>query len=358
MPVVLRYRLFVACCLCMLAALTDIAPAANPASTQWSQFRGNGGAGVAASDQVFLRPGDDGKLVWRAESTGIGWSSPVLHENRLWMTSAETVPVSEAVKKERLAGDPMGGMKTVVGSVVLRAVCIDADNGDVLVDKELTTIQSPNPIHPMNGFASPTAAIAGDRVVLHFGQYGTFCLNADSGDVLWKQRIVFSDSVGPGSSPMIDGDVVVITCDGTNEQFVTGLSMTDGSEKWRTKRPAIDAGNPEFQKAYCTPLIATIGGRRQAIITGAQWCCSYDPQTGDEWWRFDFGPGFSVATMPILAGDAIVISTGYMAGDLVAIDPTGSGDVTKTHQRWRQSRGGPKKPSLSYADGRVFCISD
>ncbi|MEM6362863.1 MAG: PQQ-binding-like beta-propeller repeat protein, partial [Planctomycetota bacterium] len=226
------------------------------------------------------------------------------------------------------------------------------------VNRVLANVNDPGPIHPMNGFASPTPAVAGDKVICHFGQYGTFCLDAGSGETLWTQTLPCDDSVGPGSSPVVVGDNVIITCDGIDQQYVAALSLADGTLAWRTSRPPMRTSNVEFQKAYCTPTIVDVDGQTQVIITGAQWCVAYDPMSGKEIWRFDHGSGFSVATMALPVGDVVVFSSGYTSPELFAIEPTGQGNVTSTHLRWRMARNVPTKPSLA-SDGKLlYVISD
>lgn len=327
-------------------------------TSHWAQFRGTDGTGTAkAVAQPPTQWKSDRQTTWEVEIPGIGWSSPVYSSDKIWLTSAVTTKMSDAEIAEKLKGDKMASIKTLAASVELHAICVDINSGKILHDITLGKVDNPKPINPMNSYASPTPTISDGKVVCHFGNYGTWCLNETSGDVIWNKQFVVKHSVGPGSSPVIFGDKVIIVCDGMDLQYVVGLDLHTGEQIWKTDRPPIRAIDGEHRKAYCTPILIEVNGSKQAIIPCAQWIAGYDPDTGQEIWRADHGNGFSLTTMPVYESDLIIFSTGYMKGELVAVDPTGSGDVTSTAIAWRARRG-PKVPSLIGNEGRIYAISD
>ncbi|MEO1525172.1 MAG: PQQ-binding-like beta-propeller repeat protein [Planctomycetota bacterium] len=329
--------------------------AASAKSADWNQFRGPAGQGVSPNPLKSLAF-DSPR--WRTPLKGVGWSSPATDGKRIWLTAAVTTKASDEQRRAKLTGVQFAQMKDVAGSVELLAHCVDLESGKIVVSRSLGMVDDPNPIHPMNSYASPTAAIAGDRVICHYGGYGTWCLDVSSGETLWKQRLVVDDSVGPGSSPIIVDGIVILICDGIDQQFVAGLSLQTGEVAWKTNRPPLRTNNPEFKKAYSTPLIVDVAGKKQAVAVGAQWVCGYDPKTGNELWRADYGDGFSTTPMPILTGGMLVFATGYMRPELVALDPNGEGDITETNIKWRTNKGIPAKPS-PVSDGKsIFVISD
>ena len=353
----MRFYLRVFLVVQMATVLSSAVLMAQPAC-EWSQFRGSGGMGIAASPMVTTNLDVEQNLVWKSNVAGVGWSSPVSDGEKLWMTAAIITDATKEQRAKRLANVQMAQMKDVAGMAELQAVCLDAISGKLLFQQTLAVVDSPNPIHPMNSYASPTPAVSEDRVIFHFGGYGTWCLDKDTGKTQWTQQLVVDDSVGPGSSPVIVGDKVLIVCDGIDQQFVAALGMADGGIVWRTTRPPMRASNGEFQKAYSTPLVINVNGQTQAVVPGAQWCVAYDPQDGRELWQADHGSGFSVTPMAIYADGLVVFSTGYTSPELVAVDPSGTGDVTNTHIRWRIRRNAPTKPSLTSDAGRLYAISD
>lgn len=323
----------------------------------WTQFRGTTGTGTANASAKPATTWTDEQLVWSTDIPGTGWSSPVYHGDHMWMTSAITKPMSEEEIAKKLAGDRLAQIKTIANTVTMYAICVNVNNGEIIHDIELSTTSEAEPINPLNSYASPTPAIADGKVVCHFGSYGTWCLNAKSGERVWNRRYAIKHSVGPGSSPVITNDKVILVCDGTDLQYIVALDLASGAEVWKTDRPPIRATDGEYRKAYCTPLVIDIDGKKQAVIPGAQWIVAYEPETGNEIWRADHGDGFSLTPMPVYESGLIVFSTGYMKGEFVAVDPTGKGDVTKTHLKWR-ARNAPKMPSFLAHEGLIYSVSD
>lgn len=334
-----------AACLMMLLVLSR--PAA--AMQEWSQFLGPGSEATAPADSRPPVTWTEDDYAWVAEVPGTGWSSPVYANGRVWLTTAILAEADSGGESSRRSSQPE--------SVDLRALCYDLETGALLVNRSLKVIENPPAINPLNSFASPTPVIVDGRVICHFGSFGTWCLDASSGRTLWETAYVVKHSVGPGSSPVVDGNRVLLVCDGTDQQYVVAVDLQTGSELWKTERPSMRATDGENRKAYCTPLITELAGRRQAIIPTAQWVISYDPETGEEIWRADHGDGFSVTPVPTEEGGLVVFSTGFMRPEFVAIDPSGEGDVTQTHIRWR-ARNAPTMASMVSADGRMYGVSD
>lgn len=323
----------------------------------WNQFRGAKGDGLSSSTDL---PVDfaSSKTVWKTAIPGMGWSSPVVSDGYIWITTAEASTASAAEIAKKTKGVQFAKIKTVASNVKLQAVCVDAATGAVVHSKLLRDVDDPDLINPLNSYASPTCAIVGDRVICHFGSYGTWCMNKKTGEELWKNALVIDHSVGPGSSPIVADGIVLIVCDGIDQQFVAGLDLTTGEQVWRTARPKMRASNGEFQKAYSTPLIIDVDGNTQAVIPGAQWMCAYDPKTGDEIWRADCGNGFSTTPMAVYEAGLVVCSTGFMSPNLVAVNPAGSGDVTKSHIVWNSSKGGSTMPTAVASGGLLYSMSD
>jgi outer membrane protein assembly factor BamB len=324
----------------------------------WPQFRGVRGDGVAIAAGTPVKISES-NTVWKTAIPGSGWSSPVYVGDHIWLTAADTQAASaEAIAKKK-QGAQFADMKTAAGSVKLRAVCVHAQTGKVLHNVMLRSVNDPDLIHPLNSYASPTPAIHEDRVVCHFGSYGTWCLNAMTGEKIWEQNTLIVDhSVGPGSSPVIVDDIVIIAFDGIDKQFVAGLSLADGTTSWKTPRPKMRATNGEYQKAYSTPLVIDVDGKLQAVLPGAQWMCAYEPATGREIWRADCGSGFSTTPMAVYDAGLVICSTGFMRPALVAVNPSGTGDVTKTNIVWNARQGGSTMPTAVAYNGMIYSMGD
>lgn len=345
----------------MLATLLLAGVATTVPSTllagDWDQFRGpagNGIAGVSGTPTDFSAD----QFAWQTEIPGVGWSSPVIAGNQIWLTTAETVAASQAEIAKKKKGVQFAKIKTAAGEVTLRAICVNSDSGKIIHNIKLAAVDNPDLINPLNSYASPTCVVQNGNVICHFGSYGTWSLNRESGDINWKTALVIDHSVGPGSSPVISGNNVLIVCDGIDQQYVAALNIETGEQQWKTDRPPIKATNGEFRKAYSTPLIIEVAGQTQAIIPGAQWMCAYAPETGKELWRADCGAGFSTTPMAVYESGLVICSTGFMAPELVAINPEGSGDITDTNIVWRSKQGGSTMPTAVAKSGLVYSISD
>ncbi|NQV27521.1 MAG: PQQ-like beta-propeller repeat protein [Rhodopirellula sp.] len=198
----------------------------------------------------------------------------------------------------------------------------------------------------------------GNRLYVHFGVNGTACLNAETGDVLWRRSIPVFYSVGAGSSPVVYEDLLILVCDGIDQQFVMALDTITGETVWKADRPPKRAEDGQLQKAYSTPLVIHHEGQDQLIVPSAQWVVSYAPSTGKEIWRVDHGDGFSTIPRPVFGHGLVYICTGYSQSQLLAIRVDGKGDVTDSHVVWKAQRQISRNPSPLLADELLFVISD
>jgi outer membrane protein assembly factor BamB len=331
------------------AALTLGADATGP----WPQFRGPTGQGIADAAALPVHWSETEGVKWKTALPGRAWSSPVIANGHIWVTTAEERETGEN------AEDPKGGQPArTAAEVKLSAIRIDLASGEADPPIELFTVAKPPAIHGLNSFASPTPVIADGRVVCHFGTMGTACVDAESGAVLWRRKFEINHIVGPGSSPVVHNGMAILTCDGGDKQFIVAVDLKSGDDVWTVDRPPMREENPDLKKAYCTPLIYTAGGREQMVIPGAQWFIAYDPSTGKEIWRIDHGAGYSNVPAPVCDGEKVYLDTGFNKGQLWAVRADGTGDVSETHVAWRQTQQMPTMPSPVMADGRIFVISD
>ena len=151
-------------------------------------------------------------MTWKTEIPGRGWSSPIVVGERIWLTTAEATAIPSQKREKKLDDSVYRDYRDqlqVHASVTCFAVEVAAATGELLASIELFTCDDPPPIHSTNGYASPTPVSDGKRLVCHFGSLGTACLEMESGQVLWKQRLMFDEITGPGSSPALAGNIVI-----------------------------------------------------------------------------------------------------------------------------------------------------
>lgn len=341
----------------VLSSVTNnLAFGCQSSGNDWLQFRGSAATSTTDSELPVTWTSDQ-NCKWRLKLPGRGWSSPVHADGIAWMTSAIERAASPEEIEEKLKGLQFSRIKTAAASVEFHALAVDLESGKLLHDIVLGRSDDPQPINPMNSFASPTPVVSDGKVVCHFGAYGTWCLDANTGEKLWQTRYVIDHSVGPGSSPIVVDSKVILACDGCDQQFVAAVRLEDGEEVWKTSRPPIRDTNGEFRKGYCTPVVCSIDGSQQIVVTGSQWICSYAPDSGKEIWRLDYGRGYSMTGQPFMIQDMIVFPTGYDNHEFVAFTPEGTGELAANEIRWRK-RGAPSMSSSVISGSRIFSVGD
>lgn len=327
------------------------------AGDEWPQFRGPDGQGHSDAVGLPVTWSETENIVWKTPLPGKGWSSPVVADGRIWLTTAIETLLTEEQRKERLAKDPFASQLALAAHLSLRAICIDFKSGKILFDKELFSHDNPDPIHLTNSYASPTAILDAGRLYCHFGNYGTACLDATSGSIIWQTRLPLQHNVGPGSSPVLVDKLLVLNCDGVDKQYVTALDAETGEEAWKVDRPPFDGGDGDHHKAFCTPLVIEVAGKKQVISCGAQRVIAYEPQTGRSIWQVDYGKGFSNVPRPVFGNGMVYICTGFMDHQLWALRPDGEGNVTDTHVVWKQDKQIPDQPSPILVGNEIYVVS-
>ena len=193
--------------------------------------------------------------------------------------------------------------------------------------------------------------LEGDRVYVHFGAEGTAALTT-TGEIVWKARLSYESQHGNGGSPVLYGDLLIVSCDGSDDAFVVALDKRTGKVRWKTSRrlPA--------DQAYSTPLVIRVGDRDELVSVGAYRAAAYDPQTGKEIWRVGYADGFSNVPRPVYGHGLVYIATGFQQPSLLAVRADGAGDVTKTHIAWTLKRGAPLTPSPLVVGDELYIVND
>jgi len=336
------------------------------AADNWPQFRGPTGQGIVTSGDAPTVWSETQNVRWKTPLPGRGWSSPVVEGDQIWLTTAvEQFAPSDDGRKP---GPPQTASETpheesVEGKLTLQALCIDRATGQIVHTIDLFDTADIKPVHSLNSYASPTPVIEPGRLYCHFGTYGNACVDTQTGQVLWRRKLPLMHYVGPGSSPVLYDNLLLLTCDGADKQYVTALDTQTGDTVWKTDRPPLRTKNPDFQKSYCTPLIMEIGGRDELIVPAAQWLVSYDVRTGQQLWRLEHGDGFSIVPRPVTNGETLYFSTGFGGGEVLAVEMDGrpdapGGDIAPSRVLWRDKRQTPMISSPLLAGPRIYTISD
>ncbi len=313
---------------------------------EWPEFRGPGGDGrVEGSARLPLRWSETTNVVWKTEIPHVGWSTPVTMGDRIWLSSA-----------------------TKDGHDYY-AYCVAADTGKILFEKHLFHCDTPESLgNSVNCYAAPSATLEPGRVYIHFGSYGTACLDSASGKVLWKRDdLPCRHYRGPGSSAILHDELLILTFDGVDQQYVTALDKRSGKTVWRTDRDVEwkdldDNGQPkrdgDFRKAFATPIVIKANGKEQLICPASSSVFAYDPQTGKEIWKVVHG-SHTASVSPVFSEGLVVAATGNRPAELLGIRPDGKGDVSDSHVVWRfEGKDVPTTPSPLAIDDLLFVLSN
>jgi outer membrane protein assembly factor BamB len=319
------------CWIALAAAfLTTVAAVA---ADNWPQYRGPQGAGHSDASGLPVHWSEKENIVWKTPIHDKGWSSPVVWGNQVWLTTA------------RADGKQM------------YAICVDRDKGTVLHDIKLWDVENPAFCIPYNSYASCTPVIEEGRVYVHFGTYGTVCIDTSTGKTLWERRDLNCDHFrGPGSSPILFGGLLIVNFDGYDMQYVVALNKKTGDTVWKKDRDIdykVKDGDPK--KAYGTPTVMMVKGKPQLISPAAVATIAYDPKNGDELWKVYHG-GMNAAAPPLMYDDKVYIANG--SGSMVAVRPDGTGDVTKTNIAWTLKSGVPTRSAPILVDDKLYMIND
>lgn len=314
--------------------LALILPCLSARAADWTEFRGPTGQGHAADAGVPIQWSATSNVVWKTPIPGSGWSSPVIQNGLVYLTT---------------------GVNTG-GKLSLRVLILDAATGALRANTEAfgPAETDEKPMHPKNSPASPTPLVFRDMVYAHFGHHGMACVDTDGG-FFWRNRdFAYNPTHGNGGSPVGYKHLVIFNADGGEAPGVVALNAVQGDLVWKYRRET-----PAKKKfSFCTPLLIEVAGRPQLITPGSGAVCALNPADGREIWRVRYGEGYSVVPRPVFGHGLVFVSSGYDKPELLAIRVNGQGDVTDSHVAWRATKGAPLTPSPLLAGDELYTVSD
>jgi outer membrane protein assembly factor BamB len=289
-----------------------VALTARGAEPAWPQWRGPRGDGHSAETGLPVE-WDARAVVWKTPLKGKGQSSRVVWGERVFLTSA------------------------LDGGRTRQVLCVNRKDGAILWEREAWS-GAPEPTHAMNGWASATCATDGERVVAFFGKGGLHCYTVE-GKPLWSRDLgTFPGPWGTGASPVLVGDLVIQNCDAQGEASLRAFDKNNGKDVWKTPRQSPERGG------WSTPVLVKVGDRQELVLNGERAVTAYDPADGKELWSCKSFAGRGEPT--VAPGKDLLYVVNGLAGDVYAVKPGGSGDVTRTHLAWHTPRkGGRDQPS-------------
>ena len=338
-------------------ALTFCAISTSTAQDRWPEWRGESGQGVSAARGLPVKWSEKENIAWKVKIPGLGWSTPVIDQGQVWVTTAVDRLASKEDADRRRSASTNSQPLRISEWVSLRAVGIALDSGKRLQDVETLSVSEPQMIHVDNSYATPTPILEDGLLYCHYGTLGTACLDTRTGHVVWRnQELRIKHENGPGSSPILWKDRLVVHCDGIDQQYIVALDKHTGKIAWRTSRSGEMRDDPQLKKSYATPLVVDVKGTPQVVSPAADWLYGYDPLTRKELWRLPYGQlGFSNAPRPVFGVGTLFACTGYMKSQLLAIEIDRQ---NKPKVRWRYQRQVPNVSSPVLVGNEIYFVSD
>lgn len=295
------------CCFTLAALLGPVWARAE----DWPRWRGPGGNAVSSDSPLPLRWNSTEGIRWKTPIAGEGSSSPIVWDDHVYATSALDAGVRRLVH------------------------CLDKASGKVLWSREIKHAQ-PERTSSLTGHAAATPVTDGRHVVAFFGNAGAVCYDR-TGKQLWHRDLgEFDTELGLASSPIVDGERVILLCDHDGDRFTSfdsfliALDVRSGKELWKSERRG------QFS-SWSTPLVVSNpDGKRELIVNAQDQLHGHDPDSGKERWRWQ-GMTNWVTPSPVF-GQGMIFAASGRNGPIVAVRPGGEGKVAAV---WQHANGGP-----------------
>lgn len=315
----------------------------------WAQWRGPLDTGVATQADPPVEWNETKNVRWKTVLPGQGHSSPVVWEDRIFLTAA--LPHGEEV-------EPPAGLRPGAHDNTLKVrptkflvLAVDRPTGKVLWQ---TTVRDSIPHegrHVTGSYASASPITDGERVYAFFGSNGLFCLDFD-GKVLWQTDLGDMHTKhghGEGSSPALHGDTLVVNWDHEGPDFIVAFDARTGVERWRKER--------DEPTSWSSPHVVVHDGKPQVVVSATNRIRSYDLATGEVLWECG-GLSNNVVAGPVSQDGIVVCGSSYEKQAILGIRLAGAkGDLTGTdHVAWIKRRDTPYVPSLLLYDNHVYFL--
>lgn len=310
----------------------------------WPGFRGPTGQGISWEKDVPTQWSQTSNILWKTRVPGNGWSSPIVFDDRVFVTTATDEGAS------------------------FRLVCIDRWTGNILWDKQVLQ-QEPGHKSPQNSYASSTPVTDGRRVYV-LAYDGSFAAVSMEGDVIWTNRdFHYYSEHGLAVSLILYQDLLIAPFDGSSpgpdkalgwqkpwdQAVIIALDKNTGSVCWKARR-----GSSRI--AHVTPQILSQDGQEQLVSSAGDVVQGFELKTGERLWTVaSTGEG---VVPSLVIGDGLIFATsGFGQPTIRAIRipakaGTGKGDVTQSHIAWESADDVPMVPSMLYVKPYLFLVTE
>jgi outer membrane protein assembly factor BamB len=332
----------------------------NIRTENWPQFRGHNASGIAAGQNLPLHwdVGKGTNILWKSPIPGLGHSSPVVWDGRVFVTTAVGEGKEAYLKVGRYGESPENPEDFIHH---YKVYCLDRKTGEVIWEKTSYSGKPKVARHIKSSHANCTPSTDGKHLLVFFGSQGLYCYDLD-GKLLWTRDLGYLDAGafdvpeiqwGFGSSPIIYEDKVIVLCDVNNQSFITALDLATGRDIWRTLRDE----NP----TWGTPSVHKSESRTQVIVNGYKHIGGYDAETGKAiWWMH--GGGDVPCPTPVVSNGLVFITNAHgRMRPIYAIKLEAEGDISLEREEkynryipWFYPRRGSYQPTPLVLDGLLY----
>lgn len=316
----------------------------------WPQWRGPDGSGISTEKNLPSEWSPTKNIKWKTPIDGRGHSSPIVWENKIFVTTAvegAEVPGAKAAKhllddKEFVHPDSVGANR----KHTFKVIAINRDNGKILWQSVAWEGTPYDDRHRKSSYAASTPATDGKLVYAYFGSEGLYAYDFN-GKLAWKADVgkLANLGMGTGTSPILFENLVIVQADEDNGEasFIVAYDKKTGKEVWKTPR--------KVQISWSTPLLVRSGKRAELITSGTESIIAYDPATGKELWTHK-GLESNAIPSPVAGHELVYVVAGFPAKIAMAIRLGANGDLTGTpNVPWQYSKGTAYVPSpILYGD--------
>jgi outer membrane protein assembly factor BamB len=306
----------------------------------WPRFRGPTGQGLSAERNLPVTWSTTENVAWKTEIPGESWSSPIVWEDHVFVTTATENGAS------------------------CRVLALDRKSGRILWNTEVFR-QKAGHKQGKNSYATPTPTTDGERVYAVFGD-GSFAAVHLDGTVAWTNReMKFYSEHGLGASPIVYGELLIMPFDGSSEgpdtkigwqvpwekAVIVALDKRTGHDRWRASRGL-------SRIAHITPMIVHVGDKDELVSCAGDVIQGFDPSTGKRLWSIR-SEGEGVVPSPAVGDGLLFTASGFGKSTIRAVRTGARGDgATQTHIAWEQRKGVPSQSSLIYVSPHLFAVTE
>lgn len=300
-------------------------------------------------------------VLWKTDIPGLAWSTPIVWGKRVYLTTCIKNGETREPQKGLYLNDLDANRYPKETSIhQWKVLCLDLETGSVIWERLAFEAVPSFPHHIKNTLASETPCTDGERIYATFGNVGLFCYDME-GKPLWSHPIEPKETKygwGTSESPIVYKGVVYQPIDNEVDSHLLALDAKTGKVLWDVKRDATTN--------YSTPYIWETPERTELVLSGIEWCQSYD-LSGKPLWQIK-GKSILAIPVPFEHEGLLYVTSGHVLwgeNPIYCVRPGASGDISPVKDQslpeglaWHRETGGPYHPTPLIRDNIFYVLYD